>query len=134
MRLEVRDGTVACYLDEQLVQEAAPQRWPTLAATASLAGGGREIIVKVVNASGIEQDIDMELAGIAGVEREGEEIQIHDADPEAENTLDAPQRVVGDLACNMRRRVPGNSVTVLRMRTGKRSNSTRRGESEVERL
>jgi len=57
------------------------------------------------------------------VEPEGVEIQMHDADPEAENTLDAPHRVipvsrrVADLGAGMRRRLPGNSVTVLRIRT-----------------
>ncbi len=121
IRLEVRGEHVTGYLDGGRLQESTPLRWPTLAAVATLDRERRELIVKVINAADHDQDVRLQLAGVAAVAPEGVAHVLDAGDPLAENTLDDPGRVapvtrrVDGLGTDMRRRFPAWSVTVLRM-------------------
>ncbi len=92
VRVEVDHGKFRCYLDGKKLQEAEELPMPTLAAGATLSADGKEIIIKLANGCDRTQVVDLDL-GHVDVEPRGSEQLLFHTDPDAENSLDAPERV-----------------------------------------
>lgn len=79
------------------------------------------IYLKVVNATGVAQNVQLELTGKEKVVQEGKTFTIGSDDPEATNTISEPQKVVpvsGSLkgvGKRFRHSFPAYSVTILQM-------------------
>jgi len=122
IRIELRDRGVKCYLDNQLVHDAAVPTVKSLYASASRDRKTGEVIVKVVNVSNDRLLADVNLSGITGVANPATAIVLTSEKATDENTLDQPRKVV-PVATTLRLSSPAfqhpfppNSLTVLRLR------------------
>lgn len=121
IRLELTDTRIKCFLDDKLIHDVTYPVTKALYAVASRAKGGREVILKVVNAAPNSQDTELKLNGVKGVANATATVLASDQ-PEDENTLDQPTHVAPvtkTIAWNgttLRHLFPGNSVTVLRVK------------------
>ena len=101
----------------------SPDGQPRLYASAGLGAGGRELILKVVNATAEPRKVSLELTGLTRAVSGGRAIVLQ-APLEAENTLDAPDTVVpaeepvGAFPARSEREFPAHSVTILRLEVG----------------
>lgn len=81
------------------------------------------VYLKVVNAAGTAQRIDVRIAGAAKVGRKGEVITLAANGLNDSNSIDQPQKVVprtetaNDLSASFTREFPAYSVTVLKLKT-----------------
>ena len=79
------------------------------------------MILKVVNASRVTQDTELELRGVHDVEPRAKIIVLSAANPTDENSLTEPTKVapvsetIDGAAANFRHSFPANSVTILRL-------------------
>ena len=94
---------------------------PRLYASAAQDRSTGEIIVKVVNGTPEDREVDLAIRTSGAVTFTGRAWVLHGG-LEDENTLDAPTRIapreeqLGSVAASSVRRVPGHSVTVLRLK------------------
>lgn len=120
IRIELSDARIKCYLDDKLIHDVPYPRTKSLYAVASRALNHRETILKVVNVSPQSQHTRIILTG-AAMAGTGKAIVLSSDQPQDENSLDQPFRVVPvtrNLACSgteLSYNFPPNSVTVLRL-------------------
>ncbi len=123
IRVEVTGTSVKCYLDGKLTSEGQVPKMRSLCASATHAEGNGDVILKIVNTSAEPQDTEVQLDGIASVESSAKLTVLSSERPEDENSLDQPEKVspkTETVAVNgksLRHVFPGNSFTVLRIRT-----------------
>jgi alpha-L-arabinofuranosidase len=94
LRLEVRDGRLKCYLDNELMEDVVA---PTLSIQKVYAGAARdvrakELILKVVN-PGAATRAEINLQGAGNLGSTARMCVLSGADPAGENSLDEPQRI-----------------------------------------
>jgi alpha-L-arabinofuranosidase len=125
IRIETSDTRVKCYLDNQLVHDAAYPELSSLYASASRELRSRDIIVKVVNGSSETLQTELQLEGITGLDCSARATVLTSANGEDENSLEQPNKVAPkDQSFKVqnsaiRASFPGNSLTVIRIPTGK---------------
>jgi alpha-L-arabinofuranosidase len=121
IRIEVKNATVKCFLDDKLIHDVKWQATKPLYAAASHAKHAHEVILKVVNVSSSDQETDLQFEGTK-VSPTASAIVLASDKPEDENTLDQPLRVrpvtlaLKHAGAAFRHTFPANSVTVLRLR------------------
>ena len=121
IKVEALGARVRCWLDDKLIHDAARTGMDALYATAGLAAGGKEIVLKVVNVSGEPQETAVDLRGAGAVRTAGKGWLLTSADAQDENSFDAPTRIapkeipVTGVGASFRYSFAPRSVTVLRL-------------------
>jgi alpha-L-arabinofuranosidase len=124
IRVEVDGRSVKCYLDGKLTNEGRVPVVKSIHASATRDEKAGEVILKVVNAAATAQEVEVKLDGVRNVTGPAQAIVLTSDKPEDENTLDAPTKVspktttVAISGPALRHSFPGNSFTVLRVKTG----------------
>ncbi len=128
IKIEVSGTRVKCFLDGQLIHNLDVRRAPmrTLFASATRDEQSQDVILKIVNsaADAVETEIDLNAANLPGTAKA---IVLTSASPKDENTLEEPLKVsprAEDFrfsGSRFTRSFPGNSFTVLRIRTSEQS-------------
>jgi alpha-L-arabinofuranosidase len=126
LKLEVAGKHVKCYLDGQLVHDVDYEtggQVNALYACASHDDQTGDVIVKVVNANPSPLETEIDFTGAKDLAGKGEAILLTSESPSDENTLDNPVKVspktepVAFSGTSLTRVFPGNSFTVLRLKT-----------------
>ncbi|MCX5645924.1 MAG: carbohydrate binding domain-containing protein [Phycisphaerae bacterium] len=123
IRIEVSGKTIKCYLDDKLIHDVTPPVLKSLYASASRAKDTGEVILKVVNTSKAELSTDIKLSGVKSVQRPAKATVLTSENGTDENSLTEPTKVapvtktIGVKAPSFQHAFPGNSVTILRLRT-----------------
>jgi alpha-L-arabinofuranosidase len=126
IRIEIAGPRIKCFLDGNLIHDCTAPKSQPLYASASTANNSSEVILKVVNASRETQDTTIQLNGSGRVTTAQASVLASEK-PEDENTLDQPTKVqpvatrVDWVNSTARHTFPPNSVTVIRLRLGKKS-------------
>ena len=121
IKVELKGGNVTCYLDGKLIHDAQSKPMKALYASSTLSADGKEVILKVVNASASEQATAVRLNGLKGVSKTATAVVLSSADAMDENSLEQPTKVapvsvtIDNAAESFTHAFPGNSVTVLRL-------------------
>jgi alpha-L-arabinofuranosidase len=94
LRVELSGPRVRCYLDGALVHdlEIPPPNLPRLFATASRDNASGEVILKVVNPTARETDVDLALDGVSDVAATAREIVLR-GEPDDVNSLSEPNKI-----------------------------------------
>jgi alpha-L-arabinofuranosidase len=122
IKVEVMGSGVKCYLDGKLVQETQQPISKSLHVSSTLAADGREIILKVVNASAKDLVTDIQLNGAKQVAAKAKVIVLTSPDAMGENSIAEPTKIapvageITNAAESFTHTFPGNSVSVLRFR------------------
>jgi alpha-L-arabinofuranosidase len=122
IRIELKDRSVKCYLDGQLLHDATVPTMKSLYASASRDRESGEVIVKVVNVSNDEVPASLRLTGGAQVAGPVTAIVLTSEKPTDENTLEQPTKVSPETRTFTRNgptfdhRFPGDSLTVFRLK------------------
>jgi alpha-L-arabinofuranosidase len=128
IRVEVRGKRAKCFLDGQLMHDVAydgPGDIATLYACASRDERSGEIIVKVVNTTAKPCETRLNLAGATALTGKGTAIVLTSGSGDDENSLEEPIKVspktepVSFEGTSLTRAFPGNSLTVLRLKTAR---------------
>jgi len=128
IRLEVAGKRVKCYLDGQLIHDLAydgDDQIPSLFACASKEDLSGDLIVKVVNVNPTPLETRLDLAGTAALTGAGSVFVLTSANGKDENSLAEPMKVspmtqqVAFSGTSLTRAFPGNSLTILRLKTRK---------------
>ncbi len=123
IRIELKGNNIKCYLDNRLIHDVQSPAMQSLYASATRAPGGGEVILKVVNVAADELATDIKLNGVSKVNGPAQAIVLASGSPTDENSLDNPTKVapvtktIDISGPNFRHVFPGNSVTVLRVKT-----------------
>ena len=126
VRVQIQGRTVKCYLNGELVHNVvydAPEHITSLYACASKDDATGDLIVKVVNASTEPLETKLNLAGAKNLTGRGTAIVLTSESGKDENSLDEPANVspkaepVAFGGTAFTRSFPGNSFTVLRLKT-----------------
>jgi alpha-L-arabinofuranosidase len=126
IRVVVSGKNVKCYLDGQLVHDVnyeSDGQVTALYSCASLDDKTGDVIVKVVNASAVPLETELDLSGAKNLTGQGSAIVLTSESPKDENTLDDPTKVspktepVSFSGTSLTRAFPGNSFTVLRLKS-----------------
>jgi len=126
IRVEVKDRTIKCYLNGQLIHDvvAEPvQKITSLYACASKDDLTGDVIVKVVNAGEAPLETKLDLAGAKNLTGRGTAVVLTSESGMDENSLAEPAKVspktepVSFAGTSVTRSFPGNSFTVLRLKT-----------------
>jgi alpha-L-arabinofuranosidase len=122
IRIELLGGRIRCYLDGQLIHDAAREGTRSLYACAGVKHDSGEVILKVVNMLDRPQETAISLQGSGGkLGTSARAIVLTSSSAGDENTFDAPTRValheasIDGLAETFQHTFPANSVTVLRI-------------------
>jgi alpha-L-arabinofuranosidase len=122
IRVELKGSTVKCYQDGQFIQEADCKPYPGIFASAGRATKTGEIIVAVTNPTAMPQTVRLNLAGVKSTKLTARATVLTGADPEHDNTFEAPDRVkpreesVTLSGPQFERSLPAWSFTVLRIK------------------
>jgi alpha-L-arabinofuranosidase len=121
IRVELRGGTITCYLDGKLIHDVQAKPMKALYASSALSADGREVILKVVNTASAERAAEIRLNGVKDLAKKAKGWVLMSADAMDENALDEPTKVV-PAAITLEtgspvftHAFPGNSVTVIRV-------------------
>ncbi len=120
VRLEYDEDRIACYVDNQLLQEVEWPTIPALACVATVDETNQQLLLKVVNTTQHEERTALHFEGLT-VSGTGEAIQIK-GEPEARNSFAAPQTVIPQyfsvslpMGASPYYVFPPNSVTLLKL-------------------
>jgi alpha-L-arabinofuranosidase len=93
LKIELNGSKVRCYLDGELVHDldVPPPNLPRLFATASRDSSSGQVILKVVNPTGENTEVDLDLTAVDGVE--SATAIVLQGNPDAENSLNEPRKV-----------------------------------------
>jgi alpha-L-arabinofuranosidase len=126
IRVAVKDRTVKCYLNGELVHDVVydpPQKLTSLYACAATDESTGDVIVKVVNASEASLETKLNLSGAKNLTGQGTATVLTSEFGTDENSLAEPTKVspktqaVSFNGTGLTRSFPGNSFTVLRLKT-----------------
>ena len=121
IRVELKGGSIKCYLDGKLIHDAKTPGIKSLYASASRDDKTGEVILKVVNVAENAQDVAINLAGMSKVTGPANVIVLTSESSTDENTLEEPTKVVPKTQTipvsgpSFRHTFPANSVTVMRL-------------------
>jgi alpha-L-arabinofuranosidase len=119
IRIELNPKGIKCYLDNELIHDVAYPRIKPLYASASREG--KDLILKVVNASAEPQTTQLNLTGTK-IAPKAKVTVLTSEKPEDENSLDQPTKVapvtrtLNNASGQFSHTFPGNSFTVFRFR------------------
>ena len=122
----VTGKNVKCYLDGQLVHDVdydSGGKVMSLYAVAAKDEKSGDVIVKVVNASAQPLATELDLSGAKNLTGQGTATVLTSENPTDENSLANPLKVspkteaVEYSGASLQRSFPGNSFTVLRLKT-----------------
>jgi alpha-L-arabinofuranosidase len=127
LKVQVRGDRIRCWLDGKLVHDLTEPGRIThpLYASATRDDKNGDIILKVVNAAGVPVGTTINLQGTTSLTGSGEALVLTASNPWEENSLEDPTNVsprteaVSFQGTELRRNFPGNSVTVLRLKTSR---------------
>lgn len=120
VRIESRDAGVKAYLDGKLLQENTRKPVSMLYAVAGRDQRTHEIVLQIVNPFGTPQDTQINLAG-AHVADHARVTILADNDPDAENTLENPDRIMPrttdlrGVSADFTYQAPAYSLTTMRI-------------------
>lgn len=125
IKVEVKGGTVKCYLDGKLIQEIVTPNLKTNSISVSAANDELtgDIILKVVNAAPGTVKTEINLSGAEKLTGKGKAIVLTSASSLDENTMEQPTKVSPKTenlkfsGTALTRSFPGNSLTILRLET-----------------
>ena len=126
IRVEVKDRTVKCYLNGQLVHDVVDdpvKKITSLYACSSKEDLTGDVIVKVVNASEAALETKLNLVGGKKLTGRGTAVVLTSASGKDENSLAEPAKVspktepVSFTGTSFTHAFPGNSFTVFRLKT-----------------
>jgi alpha-L-arabinofuranosidase len=126
LKLTVSGKHVQCWLDGQLVHDVdydTGGKISSLYATAATDAHSGDVIVKVVNTAETPLPAEIDLSGGKNLSGSGTATVLTSNSPEDENTLAEPTKVsprteaVSFRGTTLTRSFPGNSLTVLRLKT-----------------
>jgi alpha-L-arabinofuranosidase len=123
IRIEVRGARIRCYLDGQLLHDVNPTV-KSMFVVASRANRTGDVILKVVNAADEPRAAAIELAGLKGKVTSATANVLTSENPEDENTLDEPAKVVpvcspiAGAGARFPHTFPAHSVSVLTVKVG----------------
>jgi len=126
LRVVVRGRNVKCYLDGGLVHDVNYGGGGKIASLYGVAATDRksgDLIVKVVNASAEPLETEVDLSGAIHLTGQGTARVLTSASGADENSLQEPMKVspktepIRFTGATLRRSFPGNSFTVLRLKT-----------------
>jgi alpha-L-arabinofuranosidase len=121
IRVDVKGGSVKCYLDGTLVHDVRTKPLKALYASSTLSNDRREVILKVVNTAAAARTAELRFSGVRDLTKGAHGWVLTSAGAMDENSLDEPAKVAPTaLTVNAATPVfsqtfPGNSVTVLRV-------------------
>ncbi|KAB2641944.1 MAG: alpha-L-arabinofuranosidase [Verrucomicrobia bacterium] len=122
IKVEVMGSGVKCYLDGKLVQEMHRPAVRSLHVSSTLSSDGKDIILKVVNASSANQATAIKLNGAKNIAASAKVIVLTSVNSSDENSITEPAKVVpvaseiSNAAASFTHTFPPNSVSVLRIR------------------
>jgi alpha-L-arabinofuranosidase len=122
VRVELQGRNIKCYLDGKLIHDEKYTTPKPLYAVSGLSKNKEEVIVKVVNTAATAKNIQLNLAGIKGVEPQWTKIVLTSEKPADENSLAQPTKVFPvtehptGASAKTAVSLPGNSVAVLRFK------------------
>ncbi|MBI4326612.1 MAG: alpha-L-arabinofuranosidase, partial [Chloroflexi bacterium] len=125
IRIELKGGSIRCYLDDKLIHDVAAPAIKSLYASASREQKSGEIILKVVNVAATSLTTQINLRGAEKVGSSAQAIVLSSEKPTDENSLAEPLKVapvtqtIETPGAHFSHPFPGNSVTVLRLPAGK---------------
>jgi len=128
IRVEVVGMKIKCYLDGQLIHDLDRERnsdFPSLFASASKDDYSGDLIVKVVNVNPSPLETRLDLVGTSALTGKGAAIVLTGASGLDENSLAEPAKVspgtepLSFTGAGLTRSFPGNSLTILRLKTGR---------------
>jgi alpha-L-arabinofuranosidase len=120
IRVEVKGGEVACYLDNKLIQKTQRPGRPKVYAAAGIDKKAGELILQASNPSDRPQEITINLRGWKSAKPATGQV-LTSASPDDRNTLDHPQNVAPKEVTvpvsdgTIRHTLPAWSHTVLRV-------------------
>jgi alpha-L-arabinofuranosidase len=123
IRIETAGKTIKCYLDGKLIHDVTPPVLKSLYASASRVKDTGEVILKVVNTSRSELSTDIQLNGVGTVRGPAKATILTSENPTDENSLTEPTKVapatktINVSSPSFQHAFPGNSVTILRLKT-----------------
>jgi alpha-L-arabinofuranosidase len=123
IRIEVAEKRIQCFLDGKLIHDAKPPSVQALYASATLDTSRKEAILKIVNTAPHALEVDVKLTGVDRLAGPVNAIVLASEKPEDENSLEQPDKVsprqstVSENSPDFRHAFPGNSFTVLRVKT-----------------
>jgi alpha-L-arabinofuranosidase len=120
LKVEVAGSKVRCFIDGELVHDLdiPPPDLPRLFATASRDTNSGEVILKVVNPTGENAPVELNLSGVSGLESASATIM--KGNPEDENSIGEPRKVapstetVDATQLPFSHTFPPNSLSVIR--------------------
>jgi len=121
IKVEVMGAGVKCYLDGKLVQEMQRPVVRSLHVSSTVSADGKEIILKVVNASSGDQATGIKLDGANKIAAKANAITLASKNAMDENSITEPRKVapiaseISNASSSFTYTFPGNSVTVLRL-------------------
>jgi len=124
IRIELHGDSIKCYLDNQLIHDVKYPTMKSIYASATRSQNSGEVILKVVNVAASPLETEIDLKGVANVQFYAQSVVLTSAKPTDENSLAEPTKVSPVATAeaipgpSFRRVFPGNSLTVLRIRTG----------------
>jgi alpha-L-arabinofuranosidase len=125
IRIELTGLKIKCFVDDKLILQALQtpaQPMESLFATASKVDSTGEVILKVVNTSAADQQIEIDLQNAGSISSEAT-VEVLQGDPEAQNTVDAPanispkQESIDDAGIKFVHAFPANSISVIRLKS-----------------
>ena len=127
VKVEVTAGHVKCYLDGQLIHDLdldATKQLDSIYANASRDEKTGDVILKVVNVNTNALETEIDLTGAKNLTGAGTAVVLTSENGADENDIDHPAKVspktadVNFTGNNLTRTFPGNSFTILRLKTG----------------
>lgn len=127
LKVQARGDRIQCWLDGRLVHDLTEPGRIThpLYASAARDNKNGDVILKVVNAAGVPVRTTIDLPGATSLTGSGEAMVLTASSPWEENSLEDPTNVsprteaVSYQGAELRRNFPGNSLTVLRLKTSR---------------
>jgi alpha-L-arabinofuranosidase len=122
IRIELKGRNIKCYLDGKLIHDVSSPSVKSLYASASRVEKTGEVVLKVVNTSNSELPTDIKLNGVGALKGPAQAIVLTSQNPTDENSLTDPTKVapvtktVEAKGSSLQQTLPGNSVTILRLR------------------
>lgn len=91
-RIEIKEDSVRCYLNNSLIQEYEIREIPYVTSVTTLDKEQKELIVKLVNANEYESNAIIDVKGLE-IMTEVEEIILTSSEPSAKNSMEIPLQV-----------------------------------------
>lgn len=122
IKVEVKERSIRCYLDGELIHDVTPPTLQSLYASATRDAKSGEVILKVVNVHPEALTTDLDLNGARQVAESAQLILLASEKPTDENSLKEPFKVAPvtkELAVEgpkFQHAFPGNSLSILRIK------------------